>query len=126
MQSVRGTLGDMLADELSSARQVQARNRGPHPRPLTLEGTHLSLQTVTHPTSLSFCTSFVLLSPECPLGPIGWGQWALRTERSPPAGESYFRAEIRLPGWLFQKLFFEDQPPWVWVCCNAGQASHTE
>lgn len=39
MQSVRGTLGDMLADELSSARQVQARNRGPHPRPLTLEGT---------------------------------------------------------------------------------------
>lgn len=126
MQSVRGTLGGMLADELSSVRQVQARNRGPHPRPLTLEGRHLSLQTMTHPTSLSFSTSFVLLSPECPLGPTGWGQWAPRTERSPPEGESYFRAEIRLPGWLFQKLFFEDQPPWIWVCCNAGQASHTE
>ena len=85
MQSVRGALGGMLADELSSTRQVQARNRGPHPRPLTLEGRHLRLQTVTHPISLSFCTSFVLLS-RVPTGthkvgtvgtknremPIGW------------------------------------------------------
>ena len=55
--------GGMLTDELSSTRQVQARNRGPHPRPLTLEDRHLSLQTVTHPASLSVCTSFVLLSP---------------------------------------------------------------
>lgn len=69
LQSVGGTLGGRLADELSSWRQVQARNWGPHPRPLTLEGRCLSQALDSEPFPFPQC--LYLLCPSFPWVPTG-------------------------------------------------------